>query len=629
MTKLKAVSDGSPQNTEFRRSYFTERETALNGLFHQAELATNAGEFDTARQAYSSAQKIDPASDRAAAGMARVEAAQRQWSALDSSLILARNGDIDEAISKTQQVLSENPNHARASALLKQLMRQQADKTGRELGIYPRLKESYRKPVSLSFTSASLQQVFESLKQASGLNYVIDKDVRTDQRVNLSVTNKPVEDVLRLLLATNQLERRVLDEDTVLIYPNTPTKAADYREMIVRTFYLSNADANTVANTVKTIAKAKDVVVDEKLNMLVVRDSAEVIRLAEKLIATQDVSEPEVVLELEVLEVSINRLLDMGVSWPSEVSAGVVGAAGTAGQLTLDEFRNRNSGLVRLNLGDPMIGARLTSQKGDANLLANPRVRVRNRQSAKVLIGERVPVFTTTTTANVGATDSVNYLDVGLKLDIEPVISVNDEVSMKLALEVSNIVDTVTSKNGTQAYHLGTRNTSTSLRVHNGETNILAGLIRRDERNSNTGIPGLNEIPLLSKLFGQAKDSNTKTEIVLLVTPHIVRNVEPAGLGLQEFTAGTDASLGASPIQLGTSSAPTGGNRPAPARQPTPPIPILSPRLTPGVTPPPNPPAAPTSQGFVQPPLVPSPPSSVPDAVSGKNRTPTANPAGG
>lgn len=610
LSKLKQAVDQSPHNVDFRRAYFTEREQAVNALLHQADVATVSGEFDAARQAYGQVQRLDAANVRAAAGAARIDAAQRHWVALDASLTLSRKGDLDAAIAKTQQVLSESPNHARATLLLKQLMRLSTDKTGRELGIYPKLKAAYRLPVSLSFSGATLQQVFDALKQASGLNYMMDKDVRTDQRITMSVTAKPVEDVLRLLLATNQLERRVLDEDTLLIYPNTQAKAAEYREMVVRTFYLSNADANKVAALLRTIAKAKDVVVDEKLNLVVLRDSAEVVRLAEKLIAAQDVPEPEVMLELEVLEVSVNRLVEMGISWPSSASASVVGAAGVAGQLTLDEFRNRNSGLIRLNVSDPLIAAQLRSQKGSANLLANPRVRVRNKQSAKILIGERVPVFTTTATANVGTSESVNYLDVGLKLDIEPTISLDDEVSMKLALEVSNILETITRTSGTQAYRLGTRNTSTTLRVRDGETNILAGLIQRDERRSNNGVPGLNEVPLLSKLFGRGQDSDTRTEIVLLVTPHIVRNIELPGVGLQEFQAGTDAAIGASPIQLGTSTAPAGPTTGRP-NVPTPSPPGLAPR-PPLVPPPPAQPPAQVPPAFTPPPMVPTSPGAPP-----------------
>lgn len=391
--------------------------------------------------------------------------------------------------------------------------------------------------------------------------------------------------------------------------------------MVVRTFYLSNAEATKVAATVRAIAKARDVTVDEKLNLLVVRDNAEVVRLAEKLIAAHDVAEPEVMLELEVLEVSVNRLVEMGISWPSSVSASVVGAAGTAGQLTLDEFRKRNDSMVRLNIGNPAVAAQLRGQKGDATLLANPRVRVRNKQSAKILIGERVPVFTTVATANVGTSESVNYLDVGLKLDIEPTVSLDDEVSMKLALEVSNILETITRSSGTQAYRLGTRNTSTTLRVRDGETNILAGLIQRDERRSNTGVPGLNEVPLVSKLFGASQDSDTRTEIVLLVTPRIVRNIELPGVGLQEFLAGTESSVGAAPIQLGTTSP---GAAPQPARPlPSPPAPVPVPQFQPPMplrpqapqpspAPAQQPPAPPPAPAFTAPPLIPTPPGTPP-----------------
>jgi len=611
LANLRQAMELNPSNNEYRRLYFTQRETAINGLLREAELALESGNFAAAREAFAQASRLDAANLRAAAGEGRTAAAERHAQALDAAANLAREGNIGAAVAKAQQVVSENPNHRRANQLLRQLMRQQADTTGKDLGIYPKLKAAYGKPVSLTFSNATLLQVFEALKQASGLNFMLERDVKPDLRVTLSVTNKPVEDIVRLLLATNQLERRVLDSDTLLIYPNTPAKAAEYREMVVRSFFLSNAEAAKVANVVRTIAKARDVVVDEKLNMLMVRDSAEVIRLAEKVIASHDLPEPEVMLELEVMEVSMSRLLDIGIRWPDSVSTSVIGAAGVEGQLTLNEWRNRNADMVLLRTSNPFVSAQLRSQKGDANLLANPRVRVRNKQSAKILIGERVPVITTTSTANVGNSESVSYLDVGLKLDIEPTVSRDDEVSMRIALEVSNILETITRLSGAQYYRIGTRNTSTSLRVRDGETNILAGLIQRDERHSNTGVPGLNELPVAGRLFGAGNDSDTRTEIVLLITPRIVRNLDVPGVGLQEFLSGTESSTGASPIQLGTATgqgqpqrpdlrppatllpAPTRPELPsqsAPAPAPAASAPILPPPLT-------APPLVPTSPG--------------------------------
>jgi general secretion pathway protein D len=618
LAKLKQAVSESPTNVEFRERYFSQRDATVEALLRQAQSDLDSGNFEAARQAYAEILRVDPANVRGADGVDRVEVAQREWKQLEAARQAAAQGDLQGAIAGTREVLSENPDHRRAQQLLKQLMRQQADATGKELGIYPKLKTAYRTPVSLSFSNASLQQVFDALKQASGLNYVFDKDVHTDARVTLAVTAKPVEDILRLLLATNQLDERVLDDDTLLVYPNTPAKQAEYREMVVRTFYLRNAEASKMADVVRTITKAKDVVVDDKLNLLIVRDSANVIRMAEKLIAAEDMPEPEVMLDLEVLEVSTSRLQQLGVTWPSAVSATVEGSTGKAGQLTPHEVRHFNSGLVKLNFNDPLAAAQLQAQVSNADLLANPRIRVRNKQSAKILIGQRVPVFTTTATANIGTSESVNYLDVGLKLDIEPSISLDDEVSMKLALEVSSIIDTVTSPGGTQAYRLGTRNTSTTLEVRDGETNVLAGLIQQDDRHANTGLPWLNEMPVLNKLFGQSQDSGDKTEIVLLVTPHIVRNVELPGVGLQEFMSGTDASVGAAPIQLGTPLSPGAAIQSRP-QTPNTFVPAPRPVIAAPNAPAPSPGAPPTSPppAFTPPPLVPSSPSANGNANGG------------
>jgi general secretion pathway protein D len=568
LAKLREAMDSNPGNADYRRGYFVQRETAVSALQSEADLALALGDFATARLALDKITRLDPGNARIASGRDRVEVAERHWKTLDAAAAEAKEGQLDTAIAKTQQILSENPNLRRARSLLRQLLRQQADATGKELGIYPKLKAAYRVPVSLSFTNASLLQVFEALKQASGLNYMIERDVKPDLRVTISVTNKPVEDIVRLLLATNQLERRVLDGDTLLIYPSTSAKQAEYREMVVRSFYLSNAVAAKVAAVVRTITKARDVVVDEQLNMLMVRDSEDVVRLAEKVIASQDIAEPEVMLELEVMEVSVSRLLDIGIQWPTSASATVIGVDGVAGQLRLNELRNSTSRMVQLNTNSPLVSGQFKSQAGDATLLANPRVRVRNKQSAKILIGERVPVITTTSTANVGNSQSISYLDVGLKLEIEPTVSLDDEVSMKIALEVSNITQTITLTGGTQAYRLGTRNTSTSLQVHDGETNILAGLIQRDRTHSNTGVPGLNELPLVNRLFGMAGDNDTRTEIVLLITPHIVRSLDVPGIGQQEFLSGTEASAGAKPIQLGQPGGPARLDATAPGTVP-------------------------------------------------------------
>ena len=593
LARLKEAMEQAPGNADYRKAYFMERDRVVSALLAQAERSIESGQFETADEAFKSILAIDPTQGRALAGQERVQTAKGRWARLDAAQALARAGDFDSAIGQTQQLLYEDPNSRGARLLLRQFYRQQADVTGKEAGIYPKLKAAFRKPVSLTFQSAPLQQVLDALKLASGLNYMLDKDVRPDTRVSIAVANKPVEDVLRLILSTNQLDRRVLDGDTVLIYPNTPGKSAEYKELVVRTFYLSNAEATKVAASLKTLTKARDIVVDDKLNLVMVRDTSEVVHLAEKIIAALDLAEPEVMLDLEVLEVSSSRLLEMGIQWPDTISAGVTGAAGAAGKVTLDELQHPTRSMVQVNVGNPLVTAQLRSQVGDANLLANPKVRVRNKQTAKVLIGQRVPVITTTATANVGTSQSVNYLDVGLKLEIEPTINLDGEVSMKIGLEVSNIAQTIALDNGSQAYVLGTRNTSTQLRVRDGETNVLAGLIQRDQTHSNTGIPVLNELPLLNRLFGGAIDNTTRTEIVLLITPRVVRNLDVPGIGQMEFVSGTESSMASPPPQMG---APALMNGPA------------NPNVNNRATPAPSAPQPTVPAAFNQPPLIPTSP---------------------
>ena len=167
------------------------------------------------------------------------------------------------------------------------------------------------------------------ISRVSGLNFFFDKDVRADLRATILARNTSIEDAVKILLATNQLERKVLNENSILIYPNTPQKLKEYQSLTIRTFYLVNADVKAVSNTLKTILKTRDLVIDERLGLIVMRDTPEAIRLAERLIALQDMGDAEVMLEVEVLEVARSRLLELGIRWPSQVSFDILRDAST------------------------------------------------------------------------------------------------------------------------------------------------------------------------------------------------------------------------------------------------------------------------------------------------------------
>jgi general secretion pathway protein D len=294
------------------------------------------------------------------------------------------------------------------------------------------------------------------------------------------------------------------------------------------------------------------------------RDTPNAIRLAEKLIAAQDLAEPEVVLDVEVLEVKRSRLMEIGIDPPGKFTvlnivqnpATVVSTATgattvqnntlTTTQLTLDKLRNVKSSSV----GIDSPSANLRAENGDTNILANPRIRVKNREKAKILIGDRVPVITTTSTANVGVSESVSYLDVGLKLDVEPNVFLNSEVGVKVGLEVSNIVKEVQSRSGSLTYQIGTRVATTELRLKDGETQALAGLISDEDRKAAVGLPWLIDLPVLGRLFSSERSDRSKTEIVLLITPHIVRNLSAGAAERSEKVGGTELAVGASRLRL-------------------------------------------------------------------------------
>jgi general secretion pathway protein D len=166
---------------------------------------------------------------------------------------------------------------------------------------------------------------------------------------------------------------------------------------------------------------------------------------------------------------------------------------------------------------------------------------VRNKEKAKVLVGDKIPVVTTTTGQSGFVSDSVNYLDVGLKLDVEPTVYADDEVAIKIALEVSSLGTAVKTASGTLAYQIGTRNATTLLRLHDGETQLLAGLISRDDRTNSSRIPGVGDLPVLGRLFSSQQDDSQRTELVLAITPRILRNVRRPDANETELWVGTEA----------------------------------------------------------------------------------------
>ncbi len=413
--------------------------------------------------------------------------------------------------------------------------------------------------------------VFDALSRTTGINFIFDRDVRPDQRTTVFLKQTTLDDAIDVILSTSQLEKKVLNSSSVLIYPNTPAKTKEYQDLMVRVFYLANVEAKNAANMLKTVLKIKDVFVDDKYNMLILRESPETISLAERLISLHDMEEGEVMLEVEVLEINRSRLMNLGIQVSDQLTVtplSVLGGSGTTSSMRLDDLKGLSSG----KLGITLPSATLNMQKidGDANLLANPRIRVRDREKAKILIGDKVPVVTTTSSGTF-VSENIQYLDVGLKLEVEPTIYLRDEIGLKLSLEVSSLVSSIKTNNGSQAFQIGTRNFSTALRLKDGETQIMAGLISDEDRSAANRIPLLGDLPILGRLFSSQNDNRKKTEIVLSITPRLVRNIRRKDASAEQFWTGTESTLRNRPLQLRQfSDSPAGVNAGVPGGTPTP-----------------------------------------------------------
>jgi general secretion pathway protein D len=546
LAQLEKLVQENPKDVELKNYYVSRREAALQRQLALGDQARSAGAFERAAAAYQQALAYDPENARAKQGLAAIEVDRQDRAQLAQASEALQRGDEDAAYETAKRVLQRNPQSREARSLVRRVEAAQvkAETTPPELG------EALKKPITLEFRDAPLRSVFELIGKQAGLNFIFDRDVQPDLKTTVFVRDTTIDDVIRFVLVTNQLERKVLNEKTVLIYPATAAKQQAYRELIVKSFYLANADVKQTANMVRQLVKTRDLFVDEKLNLLVIRDTPEAVRMVEKLVAAQDLVEPEVMLEVEVLEVGHTQLSAVGIQWPGQVSLGLQGAENIRGQITGREAQAFNGSLVRLNVSDPMIALNLRSQAGRTSVLANPRIRVKNREKARIHIGDKVPVITTTAGATGFVSEAVNYLDVGLKLEVEPNVFLEDDVGIKVGLEVSNISREIKSGSGTLAYQVGTRNAATTLRLRDGETQVLAGLINDEDRRNAQKVPGLSRLPVLGRLFSSNDDTVNKTEIVLLITPHIVRNIERPAARIEEFKSGTEAEVGGAGVSL-------------------------------------------------------------------------------
>jgi general secretion pathway protein D len=554
IAKLAQAVKKQPSNLVYRFDLRAREESAVQRLISIAQDAQAHGSPLVAEATYRRVLSIEPANDRARTGLDRLRADRRHAERIARAEAALSAKQLDAANNEVRAVLAEDPSFAPALSLAARIEQGRPPVTAS-----PHLHTNDNRPVTLQFRDAPTKMVFEVLARQTGVNFIFDKDIKSDGKTTIFVSQVPVEQAIELILAQNQLARQILSENMVLVYPNTPAKQKDYQDEIIHTFFLANAVPKDAESMLKTVLGAKTLYIDERSSALTMRDTPEHVRMAEKLIASLDEPEPEVVMEIEVLEITHTLADQLGINYPTNVAfaptpvSGAASAAGAAAGLVLSDLHKQNSSTITVSsLG---VSVDLLKTVGDTNVLSSPRIRARNKEKAKILVGDRVPVVTSGTSATTGgsySTSSVQYLDVGLTVEVQPTIHNDGNVAIKVGLEVSSITKTLNIPIGnggtTLAYQIGTRNANTVLELRDGETQVLAGLIQDNDSRTSNHIPGLGDLPILGRLFGSDGTNRTKTEIVLSITPHIIRAQERPSSETTEFWYGTESQTRSAPF---------------------------------------------------------------------------------
>ncbi|MDO8836374.1 MAG: hypothetical protein Q7V01_12305 [Vicinamibacterales bacterium] len=396
-------------------------------------------------------------------------------------------------------------------------------------------------PDSLVFREASSRDVFTAVARFADVNIVFDPAFR-DAPITVDLRKSTFDQALVSLTASTHNFYRVTAPRTITLIPDTPAKRREYEEEVIRTFYLSNVEVKETIDLLRIVVDARRIAPIAGTNAITLKDTPERVAAAGRIIAAVDKARPEVVVDVEVLEVDRTKLREFGLQIASAGSAGISGAAGISREtLTLRDLQTLTSADVFLT-NFPALFYRLLKSDSSSRTLANPQLRSQDGVAAQARFGERVPVPVTTFSpiatggVNQQPITSFNYENIGVNIDITPRMHHNDDVSLAVKLEVSSISGTGYGDLPT----FGNRSVSTLIRLRDGETSVLAGLIRDDERVVMDGIPGLSNLPLIGRLFAKNRRETQETDIILTLTPHIVRVLDITENDLRPFLVGRD-----------------------------------------------------------------------------------------
>ncbi|MCK5099634.1 MAG: SPOR domain-containing protein [Desulfobacteraceae bacterium] len=400
-------------------------------------------------------------------------------------------------------------------------------------------------PISLKFKKTPVINVFEIISKLSGINFIFDKDVK-ESKVTLFMTDVSFDKFLEVLLKTNSLKAKLINRKTMLIYPDTSAKAKEYEDLYVKTFYLSYLESKDAVIILSKMLKSKNITPNKKLNTVTVRAQRNELELAARIIEANDRTPSEVIMNVEILEVSRSTEKDLGLSISDTITFGVSEtssginydpAFGFTSMGSLEDIGNISSKELYLSL--PTATLKLLKQHGDTKTLAKPQIRVSSSEKASILIGERVPIRTNRKVQTDGTTTyDFQYQDVGIKLTVEPVINMYDQITMKLNIEVSALSSNVGTSDDPQ-YAIKTRTVTTVMTINDGDNVIIGGLIQDEDRKTTRKIPLAGDMPMLGRFFSSKNSEVVERDILMSITPVIIRRLDVPNQEIAEFWSGT------------------------------------------------------------------------------------------
>ena len=576
---FKQAYELKPKDIQYRSSYERTRFLAAASHVHRGQLLRDAGKLDDAMAEFRKAAEIDSASF----------IAQQE---------IRRTQKMIDAASSSPSPQSDTPPR---TGLQKRLDDAQGP---------VELAPISNVPITLKLTEDT-KVIYDTVGKLAGINVLFDPDY-TSRRIRIELNGVTLEEALQIIAMESKTFWRPVTPNTIFVASDTPAKRKDIEQSVIKTFYLANLSQPTelqdVVNALRQILEISRIQPLNSQGALVVRGTPDQIALAEKLVGDLDKAKSEVIVEVAVMQVSRDKIRNLGISPPTSATValqnnintttgtgtGTTTTTGTTGgtpnQINLNRIGNLNATDFTVTI--PPASATALFSDSSVKLIQNPQIRAVDGQKASLKIGDRVPVATGSFQPGIGGVGinplvntQFQYLDVGVNIDITPRVHAGREVTLKVMLDISSVTSRV-NIGGIDQPVIGQRKIEHEIRLKEGEVNLLGGILEEQDIKSLSGIPGLAQVPLLKYLFSQTNKEHKENEIVFALIPHIVRGQELSELNQRALQVGTASAIELRRVNRPATPAPAPGQTIAPASQPA--VPTTAPPANPQQTSPPQ-----------------------------------------